>query len=105
MVQALAGLGFGSLAIKPADLEVPDQILQLGVRPNRIDLVTSISGVCFEEAWTNRAAGDFGGVRAWCIDSDSLVRNKLATGRPQDARDAEELRSRLRRASPRGETE
>ena len=98
VVQALATFGFGSLALKPSDLTGPDQILQLGVRPNRIDLVTSISGVTFEEAWARRTKGDFAGVPACYIDADSLIRNKLATGRPQDARDAEQLRERLRRA-------
>ncbi len=97
VVEALARFGFGSLQVEPADLTVPDRILQLGVRPNRIDLVTSIAGVSFEEAWAHRQAGEFGGVPAWYIGSDSLIRNKLATGRPQDARDVEQLRNRLGR--------
>ncbi len=71
-----------ALAVKPIDLIGPDQVLQLGVRPNRIDLVTSIAGVTFEEAWARRAAGDYGGVPSFYIDADSLIRNKLATGRP-----------------------
>jgi len=99
VVQALARFGFGSLAVQPADLTEPDQVLQLGVRPNRIDLMTSIAGVTFEKAWAQRIAGDFGGVAASYIDFDSLIRNKLATGRPADARDAEQLRKRLRRGA------
>ncbi len=97
VVQALAKFGFGSLGVEPQELVGPDQILQLGMRPNRIDLVTSIAGVGFEEAWARRVPGDFGGVPACYIDPEALIRNKLATGRPQDARDAEELRKRLRR--------
>ncbi|MBI4877266.1 MAG: hypothetical protein HY822_21780 [Acidobacteria bacterium] len=83
VVQALARFGFGSLAVKPGDLAGSDRILQLGVRPNRIGLVTSISGVSFEEVWARRVAGGFG--------------DKLATGRSQDVRDAEQLSKRLRR--------
>lgn len=65
VVGALARFGFASLRIEPAELATPDQILQLGVRPNRIDLVTSIAAVTFEEAWAHRQAGDFGGAPAW----------------------------------------
>ena len=49
-IQALAQFGFGSLDIQSSDLQTPGMVVQLGVKPNRIDLLTGISGVTFEEA-------------------------------------------------------
>lgn len=61
VVSTLRAFGFASLGIAPDDLNKPGQIVQLGVRPNRIDLITSISGVDFETAWANRVSGEIDG--------------------------------------------
>ena len=50
-MRALSEFGFGALGIQVADLCSPGMVVQLGVAPNRIDLLTAISGVSFEEAW------------------------------------------------------
>ena len=100
LIEALRLFGFGSLNLSPSDFGRPDQILQLGVRPNRIDVITSISGIQFEDAWATRVPGEIGDAPTYYLDAASLLRNKLATGRPQDLRDADELTKRLGRKDP-----
>lgn len=96
VVEALRDFGFGSLQFDPEDLCRPDQILQLGVKPNRIDVLTSIAGVSFDEAWSSRVAGSIDSTPVFFIGRDELIRNKEMTGRPQDVADAEALRKRRR---------
>lgn len=100
LMRALAQFGFGSLDIKAADLQSPGMVIQLGVTPNRIDLLTAISGVPFEEAWATRCRGQIDGVETQFIGRDALIRNKENTGRTKDLGDAEELRKRRPREDP-----
>jgi hypothetical protein len=74
-----------------AELAVPEQVLQIGVPPNRVDLVTSIDGVAFAAAWANRVETDYGNQRIWVIGRADLIANKRASGRPQDALDVATL--------------
>ena len=76
------------------DLNQPGRITQLGMPPNRIDLITSITGVDTETAWTGRVEADFDGCKAFVIGIDDLLRNKESTGRPKDMADAAILRKR-----------
>lgn len=92
VLAALVQFGFGSLAIGLEDLTTPGRVVQLGVEPNRIDLMTSISGVTFEEAWETRVLGDLDGIPVQFIGRAALLRNKESTGRPKDRIDVEELR-------------
>jgi hypothetical protein len=94
IVNVLRAFGFGSLGLKAADFTTPGRIVQLGFPPNRIDLLTSITGVHFDEAWSGRKAGNIGGVDAPMIGLNELLRNKECTGRTKDRADAEELRRR-----------
>ncbi len=94
VLQALTQFGFGSLGIRVDDLALPGKVVQLGVSPNRIDLVTSITGVSFEEAWASREPADLDGVAVFFIGRAPLLRNKESTGRAKDLGDAEELRRR-----------
>jgi len=95
VLAALRAFGFGDLDIAREDLSKPDQIVQLGAQPNRIDLLTSIAGVELEDAWAHRVTGKLGGIPVHFIGHEDLIRNKEATGRPKDLGDAEELRKRL----------
>ena len=79
----VAQFGFRSLGLAAKDFEVEDQIVQLGQPPNRIDLLTSITGVNFAEAWPKRVAAQLDGIPVWLLDRESLVANKRATGRPR----------------------
>ena len=97
MLEALSQFGCGKLNIAAEDLQSEGKVVQLGVAPNRIDLITGISGVTFDEAWASRQPGDLGGAPAMFIGLDDLLRNKESTGRAKDLGDAEELRKRGRR--------
>lgn len=98
VLQALTQFGFGSAGIGLDDLDVPGKVVQPGVSPNRIDLVTSITGVSFEEAWATRELADLDGVAVCFIGRTPLIHNKESTGRAKDLGDAEELRRRGRKA-------
>ena len=93
-LRALSEFGFGKLGIQVADLRSPGMVIQLGVKPNRIDLLTAISGVTFEEAWATRREAELEGLATHFIGRDELLRNKEQTGRAKDLGDAEELRKR-----------
>ena len=94
ILKTLSQFGFGSLPIEASDLQVPDHVVQLGRNPDRIDLLTSISGVTFEEAWVTRSEGSLEGTPVRYIGLAALIRNKESTGRAQDRVDVEGLRKR-----------
>ena len=91
LVEALERFGFGSLALNKADFLKDNQTIQLGRAPQRIDILTEISGVSFEEAWAGKEAGELDGLPVWFLGRDDLIRNKLATGRAKDRGDVESL--------------
>jgi hypothetical protein len=74
-----------------ADLERAGTIFQIGVPPNRIDIVTTVDGVGFAEAWPGRAETAYGDQTVHVIGRRHLVQNKRASGRPQDLLDLEIL--------------
>lgn len=73
------------------DLSRPEVVFQIGVAPCRIDILTSISGVEFLDAWPRRHEMELGGVRFGVLSREDLIRNKMATGRPKDLLDVESL--------------
>lgn len=91
LVQAIERFGFGDLNLSADDFLHEDQVIQLGIAPNRIDLLTFISGVNFQDAWATREQGQLGGVIVPFISKEMLKRNKAATGRSQDLVDLEHL--------------
>lgn len=93
--EALDSFGAPAGNITPADLSSPGIVYQIGVPPNRVDIVTGIDGVEFEEAWAHRIESFYGNQPVNVIGLNELIRNKEATGRPQDALDAQNLRERL----------
>jgi hypothetical protein len=90
---ALTGFGFDALDLKAADFVDSYRVIQLGLPPNRVDLLTSIDGVSFDEAWAGRVEADLGEIRANFIGLDTLIKNKQSTGRAQDQADLENLGS------------
>ncbi len=88
---ALDRFGFGGLGLKAADFVDSYRVIQLGAPPNRIDLLTSITGVSFEEAWTGKVEAEIGGTRVNFIGREALIQNKKSTGRPQDWADLDAL--------------
>ena len=91
ILRALRDFGFGEIGLTQEDLALKDRVIQLGVAPNRIDLLTVLSGVSFEEVWASREIGEIGGLKVPFISRAMLKQNKLATGRPQDLADAMHL--------------
>ena len=91
IVNALEQFGFGELGLSVDDFLHPDQVIQLGVAPNRIDLLTFLSGVSFEEVWATREQVALAGLSVPMISKELLKRNKAASGRSKDLADLEEL--------------
>jgi len=91
LVEALDEFGFGSLNLQAEDFLVPDQIIQLGYPPNRIDLLVSLLGVDFVTCYATRVEIVIDGVTVNFIDLEGLKKNKRATGRLQDRADLENL--------------
>jgi len=89
IVKALDQFGFGSLDLKGSDFVIPDQIIQLGYPPRRIDILTTLPGLEFSECYPAHTAVDVEGVLVNFIDLENL--NKKATGRHQDLADLENL--------------
>jgi hypothetical protein len=91
VVQALDHFGFASLDLQATDFLEPNQVIQLGNPPNRIDLLMSIPGVDFETCYQSRVSISIDGVPVNFIDLDNLKRNKKASGRAGDLADLENL--------------
>jgi hypothetical protein len=89
--QVLEEFGLVNIGVAVADFTASDQVVQLGVEPNRVDIMTSISGVTFDEAWSTRERGELDGVPVQYISRDLLKRNKTAVGRKQDLADLDYL--------------
>ncbi len=91
MLKALEDFGFGSLGLQAEDFLTPDQIIQLGYPPNRIDLIISLPGVDFETCYKSRVVVTLDEMPVNFIDLENLKKNKLAVGRLQDLADLENL--------------
>jgi predicted nucleotidyltransferase len=91
IVKALEQFGFASLGLQAEDFLVPDQVIQLGFPPNRIDILTSVEGVAFQGCYASRVQVVLDGIRVNFIDLENLKKNKRAVGRAQDLADLEKL--------------
>lgn len=90
---ALAAFGapLDALDLRESDFAKPDIVAQLGLPPYRIDLMTSISGVTFADAWDGRLESTLLGVGVAFLGRDEFIRNKRASGRRRDLGDIEAL--------------
>ena len=77
--------------VKASDFTLPDQMLQLGYPPGRIDILTTLPGVEFSECYSSRTTVEVDGVSVNFIDIENLKKSKKATGRHQDLADLENL--------------
>lgn len=87
LLALLNQFGFEQSSFKETDFLQPEQIIQLGRIPNRIDLLTSISGVSTNEAFTSKISAVLDGIPVFILGKHALIRNKRAVGRPQDLAD------------------
>ena len=91
IITALSEFGMGSLGLTENDFSEPDQIIQLGYPPNRIDIITTASGINFTDCYIKRNSVEINGLLVNFIDLENLKENKKASGRFQDLADLENL--------------
>ncbi|MBN1392667.1 MAG: nucleotidyltransferase family protein [Sedimentisphaerales bacterium] len=91
ILAALNYFGFGSLDLSESDFTRQNSVVQLGVPPVRIDIITSLSGVDWDKAQAGKVAGDYGGVAVYFLGKKEFILNKKATGRKKDLADIEAL--------------
>jgi hypothetical protein len=91
ILEALREFGFGSLNLSEADFTSPDNVIQLGVPPVRVDIMTSLTGVSWERANSNKVKGSFDKTTIYLISREDLIANKAALGRKKDLADIEAL--------------
>ncbi|HEX7878454.1 MAG TPA: hypothetical protein VF720_03540 [Candidatus Eisenbacteria bacterium] len=91
VLEAIRRFGFDDLKLDVSDFTAIGRVIQLGYPPNRIDLLTSLSGVTWQEADSTAVAADLDGVPVRFLGRSELIRNKRATGRAQDLADLEKL--------------
>jgi hypothetical protein len=91
--RALAEFGapLETLSLRESDFVQPDRVIQLGLPPYRIDIMTAISGVRFPDAWPDRLEGTLFDVPVAFIGRAAFIRNKRASGRPKDLEDIRAL--------------
>lgn len=94
VMEALRAFGAPLFDVGIDDLVRPDTVFQIGVSPARIDIMTGITGVTFEDAWPRRVSLSIDDQLVPVLGFSDLLRNKEATGRPKDQADAAWLRSR-----------
>lgn len=79
--------------VTPEDFARTGTVYQIGLPPRRIDVLTELSGLSFDEAWASRVPATVDGRTVHFIGRDAYIKNKLAAGRPKDLADAARLRS------------
>jgi hypothetical protein len=87
LMEVIQAFGFGQAGIHRDDFLQADHVVQLGRAPNRIDILTGISGVAFDEAWTSREQGNISDVAVMVISRELLIKNKRAANRDKDQAD------------------
>ena len=91
LLAAIAAFGFPSAGLRPEDLTSPDRILQMGVEPVQIHVMSAISGVTWDEAWAGRQSGRCGSRDLPFLGRREFVANKRASGRLKDLADIEAI--------------
>ena len=91
IMQVLNEFGFGSVGLTAADFEKEGKVIQLGFPPVRVDIITSITGVSWEQARSGRVKGQLGDLMVYFIGRDDFIENKRALGRKKDIADLEAI--------------
>jgi len=92
ILRSLSEFGFSSFKLTQEDFTKPGNVIQLGYPPLRIDLLTEIDGVRFEECFTNRKEVKIDGLTVNFIGYEDLLKNKKESGRPRDIDDIDHLK-------------
>ena len=91
MWQALVAFGAPLDELRPEDLSTPDVAFQIGVVPARIDILTSLTGLEFDDAWSHRQPIEIEGQMLPFLSREDLIRNKTVLHRPRDRADVDDL--------------
>jgi hypothetical protein len=91
LLKALASFGAPTAQVSREDFSTPGTTFQIGVDPLRIDILSSIDGLSFDEAWPKRHPARFDDQNVFVLSKEDLIRNKRASGRIQDLADVEAL--------------
>lgn len=91
ILSALDKFGFKSIGLTIEDFENPEKVVQLGVPPVRVDIITSLSGVTWEDAYSGKATGKYGDISVYYIGRKQFISNKRAIGRKKDLADIEAI--------------
>ncbi len=92
IIAALHKFGFTSLELNVDDFLIPGYVIQLGNPPARIDILTSVTALDFNDCYSSKVKIDIEGTTINFIDRESLKKNKKAVGRHQDLADLENLK-------------
>lgn len=90
------GAPLSAHGVSPRDFSIPGTIYQMGLPPRRIDVLTELSGITYDDAVDDPVFGHLGGQSVRCIGLEAMLRNKRASGRAKDLADAEVLEELLR---------
>jgi hypothetical protein len=93
VLDAVRAFGFPVEKLEPADLTDPRRILEMGIEPVQIHVMSAISGVPWEEAWGTRASGTCGDHAVSFLGREAFLQNKRAAARPKDLADIDALES------------
>jgi hypothetical protein len=91
ILAVLNDFGFGSLKLNVDDFTEPGNVIQLGLPPVRVDILTSISGVTWDEAYNGKVKDHYGDIEIWYLGREQYIANKKATGRLKDLADIESI--------------
>lgn len=91
VIEALKAFGAPLADVHPSDFSQAGIVFQIGVAPRRIDILTELTGVTFQEAWSERVRQRIGPCEADFIGRRALIQNKRTLGRPKDLADLEAL--------------
>lgn len=97
LLVALKAFGFGAMGLNNADFTDPNNVIQLGYEPYRIDILVSLEGMIFEQCFEQRSVANFEGTSLNYLNIDDLIKAKLNAARPQDLADADKLQKLKRK--------
>ncbi len=92
LLEAIAAFGFPTAAVTPADIAGGGKVIEMGVSPVQIHVMSHIDGVTWDDVWRTSEAGALGRHSVPYIGRDAFLRNKRAAGRPKDLADIDALR-------------
>lgn len=91
LLKVFESFGFGDIGLRSVDFLEPDFVVEIGREPRKIQVLTGIDGVAFDDCYSRRVEVEVGGLGVKFIGKDDLIRNKTASARPKDRIDVEEL--------------